>query len=730
MHHRTPKSLEIKTYRTASAALLAALVTAGLTSSASAQTTYTWANTNVTTTNTPASLNWFNATQGTWTGGTPVSGNSNTIQFFDSTALPNTGAATQASVLDNGGTPFQLNTLNLLGKGSGTSGANLTMNISGSDLNFSASTGTINTSASFNTASIAYNVSNNIQLGTASIATALSIGGGSNANTYTFSGVISENKSGGGSLNKNVGNTAILTGTNTYTGKTTISAGTLQLGNGGITGSLSASSRIEGTGGTFAINRSNTVTQGSDFSSNLTGAIGFTQSGTGTTILNAANSYTGVTTISGGTLSVSSIGNGLADSNIGKSDKLATNLVFGTGTLDYTGARATSDRAFTINNFATATINTTNDLTLAGATGTATSGKLIKTGTGTLTLTGANTYTGTTTVSGGTLALAKQASLYNATQASWTQTNITVASGATLALGVGDSASGYFDSTALDTFRNGTHMGASTITTGFKTGANLGFDTTNATAGTFTYNSNITNFGSALTNGVTKLGTGTLVLGGINTYTGATTVKAGKLTIASGGTINSTSGVSIGAGEFSYNNSTTALNKAVTFSGTGGTLRGTGTISSAVSITSGNTVAAGTDAAILGTLTFSGGLTGNTGATFSFKLNSGILDSDRFAVTGTAVLGSATLSLFDLGSATLTNGETFTLLTASTSVTGTFFNLANGSSIQAGNTNYTINYLANSVTLTASVVPEPATYAALAGLGILGFAVYRRRKTS
>ena len=60
--------------------------------------TYTWANTNVAGATPAASLNWFNATQGTWTGGTPVSSNLNTIQFFQdaSTLLPNTVLATQA----------------------------------------------------------------------------------------------------------------------------------------------------------------------------------------------------------------------------------------------------------------------------------------------------------------------------------------------------------------------------------------------------------------------------------------------------------------------------------------------------------------------------------------------------------------------------------------------------------------------------------------------------------
>jgi hypothetical protein len=64
---------------------------------AKAQTTYTWANSNVT--NTPATLDWFTGgpnTQGAWTGGTPVSSNLNTIRFFSAppTAVPNTTTVT------------------------------------------------------------------------------------------------------------------------------------------------------------------------------------------------------------------------------------------------------------------------------------------------------------------------------------------------------------------------------------------------------------------------------------------------------------------------------------------------------------------------------------------------------------------------------------------------------------------------------------------------------------
>jgi two-component system NtrC family sensor kinase len=65
--------------------------------------------------------------------------------------------------------------------------------------------------------------------------------------------------------------------------------------------------------------------------------------------------------------------------------------------------------------------------------------------------------------------------------------------------------------------------------------------------------------------------------------------SGGKLTIASAGTINFSSGVSIGTGEFNYN-SATALSKSVSFSGAGGILSGTGTITPAVTVAAGNTL--------------------------------------------------------------------------------------------------------------------------------------------
>jgi fibronectin-binding autotransporter adhesin len=125
----------------------------------------------------------------------------------------------------------------------------------------------------------------------------------------------------------------------------------------------------------------------------------------GTITLTAPNTYTGATTIRGGTLSVGTIGNGGVAGNLGSATSASSNLVFDGGTLQYTGANATSDRAFTIKAGKTATIDTANNISFAGATGVATTGALTKIGAGNLTLTGNNTFTGPTTISAGNLAV-------------------------------------------------------------------------------------------------------------------------------------------------------------------------------------------------------------------------------------------------------------------------------------------------------------------------------------
>jgi autotransporter-associated beta strand protein len=91
--------------------------------------------------------------------------------------------------------------------------------------------------------------------------------------------------------------TLTIAGDATYTGGTTIVAGTLQLGNGGASGSILGNVVDNGI---LAFNRSDTYT----FGGIISGPGGVVQFGSGKTILTAVNTYTGSTFVNGGTLSV------------------------------------------------------------------------------------------------------------------------------------------------------------------------------------------------------------------------------------------------------------------------------------------------------------------------------------------------------------------------------------------------------------------------------------------
>src|SRR5207248_8898698 len=91
--------------------------------------------------------------------------------------------------------------------------------------------------------------------------------------------------------------TVILTGANSY-GATLISAGALQVGNGGSTGTLGAGNVIDNT--SLIFNHSDTIAVPNAISG--TGTL--TQAGAGTLILTGANTYAGTTTISAGTFQI------------------------------------------------------------------------------------------------------------------------------------------------------------------------------------------------------------------------------------------------------------------------------------------------------------------------------------------------------------------------------------------------------------------------------------------
>jgi autotransporter-associated beta strand protein len=306
------------------------------------------------------------------------------------------------------------------------------------------------------------------------------------------SGSVAAILAGSAGLTKSGTGTLSLTAANTYSGTTTVNEGTLQLGDGGSAGSLSASSSIVNNA-TIVINRSNSVTQGTDFSSAaITGLGSLTQAGTGTLSLTAANTYSGTTTVNGGTLQ---LGNGGSTGSLSASSAIVNN-----GT-------------FAINRSNSVTQGT--DFSGAAITGT---GSFTQAGTGTTTLNAANTYSGTTTVNSGTLVASNESALGASSGA-------ITASGGTLDLG----GNGFLR-TGLVTISGGT------VTNG---------TITNNTATNFDAQSGSVAAILAGSAGLTKSGTGTLSLSGANTYTGTTTVDEGTLSLGTSGSLTATTSVTV-----------------------------------------------------------------------------------------------------------------------------------------------------------------------------------------
>jgi outer membrane autotransporter protein len=127
-------------------------------------------------------------------------------------------------------------------------------------------------------------------------ATATLTVGHDNSNS-TFSGVL-ENGTSVLALIKSGTGVLTLTGTNTYTGGTTISAGTLQLGNGGTTGSITGNVIDNGV---LAFNRSDSVT----FDGVISGQGTLVKQGGGTlTLTGMSTEFTGPTMVNNGSLIV------------------------------------------------------------------------------------------------------------------------------------------------------------------------------------------------------------------------------------------------------------------------------------------------------------------------------------------------------------------------------------------------------------------------------------------
>ncbi|MBU3078858.1 autotransporter domain-containing protein [Sphingomonas sp. XMGL2] len=222
-----------------------------------------------------------------------------------------------------------------------------------------------------------------------------------------------------GGINKVDVGKLILTGTNFYTGATTISGGTLALSGSGsiaessgvtvkaetvfdISGTNSGASikSLAGAGIVALGGKTLTITDaGGDFAGALSGTGGVTLTG-GMQTLTGTNSYTGATTISGGSwLNLSGAGSIAQSSGVTANGGLDISGTTGGATiggLSGTGAVVLDDKTLTVDSDG----NWTFDGYMTGN-----GGGLTKSGAGTLTLTDMNTYTGPTIIYGGTLAL-------------------------------------------------------------------------------------------------------------------------------------------------------------------------------------------------------------------------------------------------------------------------------------------------------------------------------------
>ena len=207
----------------------------------------------------------------------------------------------------------------------------------------------------------------------------------SRTDTSVFSGTIS----GPGAVAQIGYGTTVLAANNSYSGGTTITAGTLQIGNGGTIGSIPGDVTDNGN---LAFARSDTTI----FSGVISGTGGVTQL-SGTTVLTAVNGYTGSTTVKSG-----------ADLVLGATGSIAASKgVISDGTFDVSGV-ATAPKIASLAGGGTVLLGS-QSLTLTNAAGSFSgvisgSGGVTVAG-GTETLSGTNSYTGITTINGGSLAV-------------------------------------------------------------------------------------------------------------------------------------------------------------------------------------------------------------------------------------------------------------------------------------------------------------------------------------
>ena len=586
---------------------------------------------------------WTLAGNNTYTGSTTIS--AGTLKLGIAGALGNGTANTSGvtvsangAALDlNGVTPTATVALTLNGAGVSNTGA-LT--------NSSATAGTYAGQITLGSASSMVAGSGNITIsnpGTITGAFALTLGGANNGSIASIIGT------GAGTLTKAGAGTWTLSGANTYTGTTTVLGGLLGLNVteiAGVSGPLgkqlatAANSIIlKGGGLQFTSNNTNDYSGRLQLADRFTGTIdtngqsvtfatamgvgalksgALTKAGLGTLTLNAANTFTGKTLVSGGTLALGS-NLALQSSAIDTSGAGVITLTglttptFGglIGSTDLTSVITTgygSVTALTLNPSASIS-NSYSGVIANGAAGMT----LTKSGAGTQILSGNNTYTGLTTVSAGVL------NIQNATALGTTANGTSVTSGAALQIqggitvgaeslalnGAGIASNGALRNISGDNV----WQGAVTVTSSARINSDSGSLTFNTAPISINGTSNLaltlggagngTIAGTIQTGGtgtLTKDGTGTWTLAGATNLSGLTTVSGGTLKVdaGAGGSLWGPSPYSAltfgGTGTFNYDNTTAAGAKSqnmgtLTFSLGEGTVAATRTALQTVGLT-------------------------------------------------------------------------------------------------------------------------------------------------
>jgi autotransporter-associated beta strand protein len=332
--------------------------------------------------------------------------------------------------------------------------------------------------------------------------------------------------------------TLILTGSNSYTGQTTINAGTLQVGNGSSTGQLGTGAVTNNS--VLKFKRSTALTA----SSNITGTGELIKESAGTVTLSGTSNFTGKTTLTDGYI------------NLGSASALGntSEIVFNGGGLQYSASSADYSSVFSTSANQIYKFDTNSRTPTLASNLTSVGGTLTKVGAGTLTLTGDNTYTGLTTVSSGTLKAGSATAFGsgNITVSSFSAIDLngqTMTSTGGLTLnGTGVSTGGALMNSSVTgaTYPGLVTLGSNTTITGGTGTIDLSH------IGTISGNSDLTLSGAAggsitsiIGNGsrtLTKSGAGTWTLSGANTFTGAVTVTAGALRAASNTALGTTAG--------------------------------------------------------------------------------------------------------------------------------------------------------------------------------------------